>query len=179
MSSFSHFSLGYCGLENLSQVNTGLESANRIEFNINDLAAASDGTPLVFNQVVGDMCLDPSQRTLESFSLSAELPSLENNANPVNYDLFLDGQSLQKIKLVEDDKAALMLIAEQFEAIFLQQMLKNMRAASIALADEDNPLTSQSDSMYQDIMDSQLALNMSQSQGIGIAEMLVHQLSKS
>ncbi len=102
-----------------------------------------------------------------------------NDAPRGSQDLFLDGQSLQEIKLLDDQEFALQQVAEQFEAIFLQQMLKNMRAASSALADKDNPLTSQTDSMYQEMMDSQLALDMSKSNGIGIAEMLVKQLSTS
>ncbi len=94
-------------------------------------------------------------------------------------DMMLDSQSLQEIKLIDDQDLALRQVAEQFEAIFVQQMLKQMRSASAVMADKDNPLTSQSDSVYQDMLDSQLALNMSQTSGMGIADMLVKQLSKA
>ncbi len=94
-------------------------------------------------------------------------------------DLFLDASTLHEIKLIEDKQVALEQISQQFEAIFIQMMLKRMRAASSVMADENNPLTSQSDSIYQEMMDSQLALNMSQSNGLGIADMLVKQLSQN
>ncbi len=94
-------------------------------------------------------------------------------------DMMLDSQSLQEIKLIEDQDLALRQVAEQFEAIFVQQMLKQMRSASAVIADKDNPLTSQSDSVYQDMLDGQLALNMSQTSGMGIADMLVKQLSRT
>ncbi len=121
----------------------------------------------------------PFNPMIDVSSVSASAQSEVSAEGQVNQDLFLDGQSLQQIKLMDDKNVALQQIAEQFEAIFLQQMLKTMRAASSALADEENPLTAQKDSMYQDMMDSQLALDMSKSNGIGIAEMLVKQLATS
>ena len=71
-----------------------------------------------------------------------------------------------------DDVAALGEVAAQFEALFLQTMLKNMRAGQIA-----EPLFgSEQHDMYQDMMDQQLAIELSRGQGIGFADMLVRQL---
>ncbi len=107
--------------------------------------------------------------------------SAENQSADINRttDLMLDATSLQEIKLIDDQELALRQVAEQFEAIFVQQMLKQMRSANAVIADEDNPLTSQTDSVYQDMLDGQLAMNMSQSSGMGIADMLVKQLSRT
>jgi flagellar protein FlgJ len=64
-------------------------------------------------------------------------------------------------------------VAGQFEALFIQQLLKNMRAGELG-----EPLFGDSDQhrMYQEMMDQQLAANMSSGRGIGLADMLVHQL---
>ncbi len=114
-------------------------------------------------------------------NLSVNTPSATSQTENArrSTDLMLDSQSLQEIKLIEDQELALRQVAEQFEAIFIQQMLKQMRSANSVLADKDSPLTSQSDSVYQDMLDSQLAMNMSQTSGMGIADMLVKQLSKA
>lgn len=71
------------------------------------------------------------------------------------------------------DPAVLREVASQFEALFVQTLLKNMRDSSLA-----EPAFGQSDQhrMYQDMQDQQLALEMSRGKGIGLAEMLVRQL---
>lgn len=73
----------------------------------------------------------------------------------------------------QNDPAALREVAGQFEALFLQTMLKNMREASLG-----DPLFGNSDQheMYQEMMDQQLAVEMASGKGIGLADMLVRQL---
>ncbi len=72
-----------------------------------------------------------------------------------------------------NDPAALREVAGQFEALFLQTMLKSMRDASIG-----DPIFGESDQfeMYQGMLDQQIALEMSSGKGIGLADMLVRQL---
>ncbi len=72
-----------------------------------------------------------------------------------------------------NDPAALREVASQFEALFLQTMLKSMREASLG-----DPIFGNSDQqeMYQGMMDQQLALEMASGKGVGLAEMLVRQL---
>lgn len=72
-----------------------------------------------------------------------------------------------------NDPAVLREVAGQFEALFVQTMLKNMRDTSLA-----EPIFGQSDQheMYQDMLDKQYALEMSGGRGIGLADMLVRQL---
>lgn len=71
------------------------------------------------------------------------------------------------------DPQVLKEVAGQFEALFVQTMLKNMRDTSLA-----DPIFGQSEQheMYQDMLDQQYALEMSSGRGIGLAEMLVRQL---
>ncbi len=72
-----------------------------------------------------------------------------------------------------NDPAALREVAGQFEALFLQTMLKSMRDASVG-----DPIFGESDQfeMYQGMLDQQIALEMSSGKGIGLADMLVRQL---
>jgi len=72
-----------------------------------------------------------------------------------------------------NDPAVLREVAGQFEALFLQTMLKTMREASVG-----DPLFGDSDGleMYQGMLDQQLAVEMSSAKGIGLADMLVRQL---
>ena len=71
------------------------------------------------------------------------------------------------------DPEALREVAGQFEALFLQSMLKSMRDASMG-----DPIFGDSDQMdmYQGMMDQQLSLEMASGKGIGLADMLVRQL---
>ena len=73
----------------------------------------------------------------------------------------------------KNDPAALREVASQFEALFLQTMLKNMREASLG---DDLMGGSDQHDMYQGMMDQQLALEMASGKGVGLAEMLVRQL---
>lgn len=68
--------------------------------------------------------------------------------------------------------AVLRKVASQFEAIFVQMMLKGMREAKLA----DGMFDSNQQDHYLDMFDSQIALNLSQGRGIGLADLLVRQL---
>ena len=65
--------------------------------------------------------------------------------------------------------------AEQFAAIFLQMTMKSMREAGFG----DGLLDNQQSLMYRDLYDQQLALELSQSEGFGLAELIVKQLGGS
>lgn len=75
------------------------------------------------------------------------------------------------------EKGALELVSQQFEAQFLQTVLKQMRQASDVLADEENPLSSQNGGMYRDWHDVELAGRLSQMQSTGLAKVMTKQLS--
>lgn len=67
--------------------------------------------------------------------------------------------------------------AKQFEAIFVQMLLKSMRQAQDALADEDSPFNSDQVKFYRDMHDQQLATDLSTNGSIGLAEIIVQQMS--
>lgn len=64
--------------------------------------------------------------------------------------------------------------AEQFEAIFLRNMLKEMRKTNELFDSKDNPFNSDSVRMMQGFYDDN---TLTQQHGIGIAAMIVKQLS--
>jgi len=71
-----------------------------------------------------------------------------------------------------DRNAALKTAAKQFESMFLQMMLKQMRAASFG----DPIFDSQASDTYRSMFDQQLALNLSERGSLGIAKLIERQL---
>ncbi len=67
---------------------------------------------------------------------------------------------------------ALRAAAKQFEALFLQMVMKSMRDATPATSMMDSEQTK----MYQSLLDQQMALNMSQARGTGLSEVIYRQL---
>lgn len=63
-------------------------------------------------------------------------------------------------------------VASQFEALFIQQMMKSMRDAS----PKSDLMHSDHLETYQSMADQQMAVSLSQQGGIGIARMLVEQM---
>jgi peptidoglycan hydrolase FlgJ len=63
--------------------------------------------------------------------------------------------------------------AQQFEALFVQQMLKAARASSLG---EDVLGGGGQTEFYQDIFDQQMALHLSSGKGMGLADLLAKQL---
>lgn len=72
----------------------------------------------------------------------------------------------------DDKQGALKEAAKQFEAIFLNMMLKQMRDASFG----DPLFDSSASDTYRNMFDQQLALNLSESGSLGIAQMIERQL---
>ncbi|MHC8315521.1 flagellar assembly peptidoglycan hydrolase FlgJ [Pseudomonas sp. LB3P31] len=70
-------------------------------------------------------------------------------------------------------------VAQEFESLFLGEMLKSMRSATNTLG-QDNPLNTAEAKQYQEMYDQQLAVSMSrEGGGIGLADVLMRQMSKN
>lgn len=74
------------------------------------------------------------------------------------------------------DNGALEEAAKQFEAIFVQMLLKSMRKAQEAIADKDSPFNSEQVKFYRDMHDQQLATDLSTNGSIGLANIIVQQM---
>lgn len=75
------------------------------------------------------------------------------------------------------DKDALQEAAQQFEAIFVQMMLKSMRQAQDSMEDKSNPFNSQNVKFYRDMHDQQLAVDIASNGSMGMAELIVQQFT--
>jgi peptidoglycan hydrolase FlgJ len=89
-------------------------------------------------------------------------------------DLYMNMSQFSDMKLAarEHDASASKSVAQQFEGLFIQMMLKNMRAA----ARFDESQHSSYMDFYTDMYDKQLSQIMSQNGGIGLGAMLQRQL---
>ncbi|MDA8092404.1 MAG: flagellar assembly peptidoglycan hydrolase FlgJ [Betaproteobacteria bacterium] len=87
----------------------------------------------------------------------------------------VDAQSIGQLKLAvkRDPKDALKLAARQFEALFVDMMLKSMRDAT----PHDGPLDSAQSNMYTDFLDQQLAQSLASGKGFGLAGLMLRQLT--
>lgn len=85
----------------------------------------------------------------------------------------LDMQGMQSLQRLgrQDPRAGLQAAAEQFEAIFLQMMLKSMRDAT----PRSDLFDSSQTRFYESMMDQQWAQHLA-GRGIGLADQLVAQL---
>jgi flagellar protein FlgJ len=94
-----------------------------------------------------------------------------------NADVYTDLQGLTELRASAkaDPKSAdtLKKVASQFEALFTQMMLKSMRDATPT---DDDVFGSSEGKFYRDLYDQQISILLSERQGLGLADMLVHQL---
>src|ERR1700687_1581111 len=93
-------------------------------------------------------------------------------ASTSNANTYTDPNGLAALKKDPDSPQAMRAVAQQVDALFMQMMLKSMRDASAAGAESD----SNEMGMYQDMFDKQIALTMSQHQGLGLGSLLARQL---
>jgi flagellar protein FlgJ len=89
--------------------------------------------------------------------------------------LAADSRSLDSLKrdAQRDPQGAVRKAAQQFEALFMQMVLKSMREATPKSGMFDSP----AGDMYTGMLDQQMATKMSQS-GTGLADVIVRQLTR-
>jgi peptidoglycan hydrolase FlgJ len=99
------------------------------------------------------------------------------SAPTVSPGFYADFQGLDRLRAsaARQDPQALREAAQQFEGLFTAMMLKSMREASLGSGMGDSEETK----TYQDMYDQQLALQMAHGKGLGLADMLMQQLTRS
>jgi peptidoglycan hydrolase FlgJ len=99
------------------------------------------------------------------------------SSQPVGPTYYADFNGLEGLKKggKADDPKAIRAAAQQFESLFTNMMLKSMRAAKLGQGLGE----SQESDLYQDMYDQQISLKMAQGKGIGLADMLVQQLTRN
>ena len=94
----------------------------------------------------------------------------------VSGSLAVSAQSLDKLRMQakQSPDQALKLVAQQFETVFMNMMLKSMREAT----PQDGMFDSEQTKMFTGMLDQQLVQSMS-SRGVGLADIMIKQLSRS
>lgn len=89
--------------------------------------------------------------------------------------VYTDFAGLEKLKqgAREQSPEAIKQVAKQFESVFMTMMMKSMRQAKLA----EGILDSQQSTFYRDMYDQQMAVEMSNKGGVGLADMIARQLS--
>lgn len=99
------------------------------------------------------------------------------NTRPQDHTIYTNLGALNDLKRQarEDQQSVLKPIAQQFEAMFLEQILKNSRSVKL----DDGWLDGSQADSYYDMYDKQLAQDMSAKGSLGFADQIVEQLSAS
>jgi len=99
-----------------------------------------------------------------------------NSQTDISGSLAASAQSLDGLRAQakQSPDQALKTAAKQFESVFMNMMLKSMRDAT----PQDGMFDSEQTKMFTGMLDQQLAQNMS-NRGIGLADIMVRQLSKA
>lgn len=103
---------------------------------------------------------------------------LLGGSSTVDSGAYNDLNRLNQFKVGGDSEKNIKKVAQEFESLFLNEMLKAMRSANEAFG-EGNFMNSNESKTYQDMHDQQLSVTLSNHQnGIGLADVLVRQMSK-
>jgi peptidoglycan hydrolase FlgJ len=99
--------------------------------------------------------------------------SLDQNGN-ISGALAIDAQNLEQLKLQakRDPKSAIGAASKQFEAVFLNMVVKSMREAT----PQDSLMGSEQTRLYTSMLDQQLAQHLA-TRGTGLAAAMARQLS--
>jgi flagellar protein FlgJ len=89
--------------------------------------------------------------------------------------LDLSGLAALKRDARAQDPNAVREVAKQFESIFAKMVLSSMRQATFG----DSLFGSEQQKFYQGMFDDQLAVELTKGRGLGLADMLVRQLSQA
>jgi peptidoglycan hydrolase FlgJ len=98
------------------------------------------------------------------------------DATDLSGKLAFDANSLNKLKnsAKENSPEAIKEVAKQFEAVFINMVMKSMRAAT----PQDGPFDNEQSRTFTAMLDQQLSTNLA-NKGVGLAEVLTRQLTKS
>ncbi len=93
---------------------------------------------------------------------------------PINNMKFNLDDHIQNNKKIFNQNSSLEDVAQEFESLFVFQMLKNARKAKLS----DGVFSNKATETYQSLLDQEYSKTISKSQNFGIAEALVRQFGK-
>ena len=102
-----------------------------------------------------------------------------SNPSTASAKSYLDFGALGELrgKAQRNDKGALRESAEQFEALFIQMMLKSMREASNVM--KTDMFKSNAMETFEGMYDKELSMSMAKRNALGFADVVVRQLSQT
>jgi flagellar protein FlgJ len=117
-----------------------------------------------------------SAQVISAQAVSAQALGARTGPQGLASNLAADARSLEELKrsAKSNPDAAIKKAASQFEAVFMNMLLKSMREA---LPNSD-PLASEGTRMMSGMLDQQYAQNLS-GKGLGLAELMVKQLTRN
>jgi len=98
--------------------------------------------------------------------------NLPTNSNPF---LSLQNDTTLNEKTGSNNQAALAKVADQFEAIFIENLLKQARSSKLS----DGLFDTDADDNFVEMFDKELANTSSKTVDIGIAEAIIRQMTSS
>ena len=96
------------------------------------------------------------------------------DANNIKSGINITAQLESNLRNKVDNKMNLEQVAQEFESIFVHQMLKSTRSAKLA----DGIFNSEAEETYQTLLDQEYSKTLAKSHNFGIAEALVRQFEK-
>lgn len=102
--------------------------------------------------------------------------SLGGSMGPADSATYTDLNRLAQLKVGGDNKANIKKAAQEFEAMFINEMLKSMRSANEVFS-KDNPFESNDTKTFQEMHDQQLSVTLARGKGVGLADVLMRQLA--
>ncbi len=101
--------------------------------------------------------------------------AINSNNTPSTSYLDFNGLGELRGRAKQNDPAALKQAAKHFEGAFIQMMLKSMRDANNVM--KSDLIKSDAIDTFQDMFDKELSTQMASRNSMGVADMLVRQLS--
>jgi flagellar protein FlgJ len=86
-----------------------------------------------------------------------------------------DGLAALRNQAKSQSPEALKAVAQQFESLFLDMMMKSMRDANLG----DGLFDSDESQFYQEMWDKQIAMQLAKGKGFGIADLMLRQLQQT
>lgn len=102
------------------------------------------------------------------------LNPIQPSEHRIQSALDFQGMASLRARAQQDDAAALRETAQQFEAMFLQMLLKSMRQT----IERSDLLNSESIETYEAMYDQELSVHLARAGGFGLADMLVQQMTR-
>ncbi|MBH0020033.1 rod-binding protein [Pseudoalteromonas sp. SWXJ133] len=96
----------------------------------------------------------------------------------LSQSLAIDPKNVENITKNSSESEGVRQAAEQFEAIFLQLVLKSMNSATETMSGENGFFNSKEQAQFRDMHDAQTAQHLASTNQLGLAEAIIRQFDE-